>query len=187
MKITRTETNIIVHSEYNSEFVTHARNLAGRWDDTQKSWIFDIRNEADVLQACYLAYGEDGVRNNKCSVKITLPNGYYVDQGTICFFGRQIARAFGRDSGAKVFPGVVIKEGGFSSGGSAKHWTTRALKGTVLILRDVSRPMVEMAIKEGIEDVEIEILPAQVNPDVLHRERDALLARLAEINAQLGE
>lgn len=186
MNITRTETHIIITAEYNSEFVSHARNLAGRFDDKTKSWSFDIRDEADVLEACYLSYGEDGIRNNKCDVKITLADGYYVDKGTITFFGRQIARAFNRDSGAKIFPGVSIKAGGFNSGGSARHWDTRAQKGTVFILRDVSRSLVELSISsEGYPDALIEILPAAVNPTALQAEKETLLARLSEIQSLL--
>lgn len=195
MKIIRNDKHIAVQAEYNSVFVEQARNLAGRWDDKEKVWVFDIRDEADVLQACYFAYGEDGIRTNKCDVQITLPTGYSVDKGTICFFGRQIARAFNRDSGAKVFGGVVVKAGGFGSGGSSKHWTTYAQKGTVIVLRDVSRDLVKMeASHETYGDAIIEILQSSTSVSrpaadraALEAERAALLSRVAEINKQLGE
>ena len=193
MKITRNEKHITVQAEYNSVFVGQARNLAGKWHDQDKTWVFDIRDEADVLQACYHAYGEDGIRTNKCDVQVTLPTGYSVEKGTICLFGRQIARAFNRDSGAKVFGGVVVKAGGFSSGGSAKNWVTRAQAGTVFVLRDVSRDLVEMeASHDTYGDAVIEILQTTVSSKpvadraALEAERDRLQARLAEINAELG-
>ena len=193
MKITRNEKHITVQAEYNSIFVEQARNLAGKWNDRDKTWVFDIRDEADVLQACYHAYGEDGIRTNKCDVQVTLPTGYGVDKGTICFFGRQIARAFSRDSGAKVFGGVVVKAGGFCSGGSARHWATCAKEGTVFILRDVSRDLVEMETDaETYGDAVIEILNTTASSSrpaadraALEAERDRLQARLAEINAEL--
>lgn len=185
LKIERTDAHIIITSDYNTVFVHAARNLAGKFHDIKKSWYFDIRDEADVLEACYLAYGEDGIRSDKCNAKITMPNGHYADKGTINILGRPIARAFGRDGGAKVFDGVIIKQGGFDSGGSMKNWTTRALRDTVIILRDVSHPLVlqeqDRLAEEGLN---IEIL-ADINTQKLIEERERLLARLAEINTAL--
>lgn len=188
VKITRTETRITVTSEYNKEFVARAHNLAGTFDSATKSWSFDIRDEADVLEACYYCYGEDGYRQHLCDAEIHLPNGYYIDRDTINFFGRPVARAFNRDSGAKIFDGVVIKTGGFGSGGSMKHWTTYAEKGTVIVLRDLSLPLVEMTRGKYGDDVVVEIINqnksiiGQVDVADLNAEKTRLLARLAEID-----
>ncbi|WP_304333718.1 hypothetical protein [Conchiformibius steedae] len=184
VRIERTDSQIIITAPYNAEFISHAHNYAGKFNAETKAWSFDIRDEAYVLEACYLAYGEDGVRYNKCDVQITLPNGYSVEQGTIVFFGRQIARAFGRDSGAKLFDGVVVKKGGFTSGGSRKDWTTCARKGTQIILRDVSLPLVEWETDaETYGDAVVEILGGERD---LQAERAELLARLAEIDSLMG-
>ena len=192
VQIKRTDTQIIVIADYNKEFVRQAHNLAGKFNAYDKSWGFDLRDEADVLEACYLCYGDDGYRYSLCDVQISLPNGYYVDKDTINFFGRPVARAFGRDSGAKVFDGVKIKEGGFQSGGSAKHWVTCAEKGTVIVLRDVALPLVEQM---QYDDVVVEIInrdvrqptPQNLDKATLIAEKAELLARLVEINAVLGD
>jgi hypothetical protein len=44
--------------------------------------------------------------------------------------GREVARAFGRDSGAKLGPDVVVRAGGFHSGGSRKNWRITVKDGT---------------------------------------------------------
>ena len=191
INISRTDTHIVVKSIYNKEFVAKAHNLAGKYNDRDKSWSFDIRDEADVLEACYLCYGEDGYRSNLCDVQISLPEGYFAYQDTINFYGRPIARAFGRDSGAKLFDGIKIVEGGFDSGGSMKNWTTRALKGTVIVLRDVSYPLVTSTTFDEDENVHVEIIShteSGITADQadLVKEKAQLLARLAEINAVLG-
>ena len=187
VNITRINTHITIKSPYNSVFVQYAKKLAGKFCGTTKSWSFDIRDEADVLSACYLAYGEDGVRSNKCDVQITLPTVYYVKQGTIIFFGRPVARAFDRDSGAKLFDGVVIKSGNFTSGGSSKDWDTRSEAGTVIVLRDVSRPLVERDIEQKTYgNAIIEILDTTPSRTLLEQEREQILTRLAELNIALG-
>lgn len=186
MIIKRAEQQIIIHAPYNTQFISFARNLAGKFDPKTEEWHFDIRDEADVLEACYFVYGKDGVRNNICDVKITLPNGFQEYQGTITFFGKQIARAFGRDTGAKLFSGIIIKKGGFTSGGSLKNWTTCAMVDTVFVLRDISRPLVEYSIEKNIYNgAFIEILPSVREKEQLEAERKLILERLAQINAEL--
>lgn len=184
VRIERTDSQIIVTAPYNTEFISQARNYAGKFNAETKAWSFDIRDEAYVLEACYLAYGEDGVRYNKCDVQITLPEGYDVHQDAIVFFGRKVARAFDRSSGAKVADGVVIKQGGFTSAGTRKDWVTRALKGTQIILRDVSLPLVEWETDaETYGDAVVEILGGDRD---LQAERAELLARLKEIDSLMG-
>lgn len=196
VKIERTDEKIIITSPYNSVFVEQARNLAGKFNDSKKAWVFDIRDEADVLTACYLAYGDDGYRYSICDVQINMPDGYSVWQNSIKFFGRVVARAFGRDSGAKIGEGVKIVEGEFKSGGSFKNWRTVANEGTVIVLRDVSLPLVEAYIDELKEEnqhnIEVSILnkteytsPTAQDVDLVKR-REALLAELAEIDRQLA-
>lgn len=185
--IERTTKHITVKSDYNIYFIAAARNLAGKFDKINQSWVFDIRDESDVLEACFLAYGEDGVQKDQCDVKITIEKSYYADKDAIHFLGRPIARAFGRDSGAKVYGGVIIKQGGFDSGGSAKNWTTKALPNTTIVLRDVSHPLALHEQKKLLENgIKIEIL-LDKNKQKLIEEKERLLARLAEINAELEE
>lgn len=187
VQIKRTENHIIIKSPYNSIFVEKARNLAGKWVALNEAWQFDIRDEAEVLEVCYFCYGEDGIRYNKCNVQITFITATYADKSALKVLGYPIARAFGRDGGAKVSDGVLIKNGGFDSGGSAKNWTTRVKAGTVIVLRDVSKPLVQAFMDS--DDYEPESMTIEILEEYqdLLAEKERLLARLAEINVQLGE
>ena len=190
IQISRTEKQISVQSEYNKVFVDLARNLAGKWNESNKSWGFDIRDEADVLEACYLAYGEDGFRQNFCDIKMTLPSGMESEDHTLILFGRRIATAFSTSVPVKWASPVVVKAGAIVCSRRYRDEIVEVEAGTAIILRDLSRPLVDKCISENTYgDAVIEILPdmrasARAN---LIAERDALLARLAEINQLLGE
>lgn len=187
VQIKRTENHIIIKSPYNSIFVEKARNLAGKWVSLSEAWQFDIRDEAEVLEVCYLCYGEDGIRNSKCNIKITFVEAAYANKSALSILGYPVARAFNRDSGARLSDGVLVKSGGFDSGGSMKNWTTKAKAGTVIVLRDVSKPLVQAFLKS--DDYEPESMTIEILEEYqdLLAEKEHLLARLAEINVQLGE
>ena len=190
IKITNTGGKITVTSPYNSLFVDEARRLGGKFQKDQ--WCFDARDESAVREACYRCYGDDGIRVDQVDVRITAPNGLSAGRAPISIFGRTVARAFGRDSGAKVGDGVVIEAGGFSSGGSAKNWGTRAEAGTTLILRDISAQLVK---EYSGDDLVIEVLAERKEVRVdddrrplvdLMAEAEQLTEKRARIDARLA-
>lgn len=182
VKIETTDETISVTSEYNSEFVDAARNLNGKWK--APAWVFDIRDEDDVRAACMKFYGEDGLTKDKVDVKVTFIEDHFVNRGPISISGKVIAKAFGRDSGAKLGEGVVLKEGKFRSGGSVKNWETKADAGTVVIVRDVSRAVAESTPHKRMK-VEIISSTSSVEKDALKAEKEKLLARITEIDSLL--
>lgn len=181
---------IMVKSEYNPLFVQAARKLGGKWFSPH--WVFDSRDEDDVRGLCLEVYGCDGLTEPELvSVQVTIPedcNAVGGRQDSIYLFGRIVARAWGRDSGAKLGEGVVVKKGNFSSGGSAKNWNTSVEDGTVFILRDVPKTLVE---KHDNEAFVVEIIEEQVKEEKnekkesLIAEKEALLKRLLEIDSAL--
>ncbi len=186
MKIAIVESKVYVTADYNSAFVAQARNLGGKW--ANPSWVFDARDEVAVRAACLECYGSDGLTADLVDVRITIPEDCRAvggGQGPIELFGRTLARAFGRDSGAKLGEGVVIEQGGFSSGGSMKNWCTTVKDNTVLILRDVSAALVAKHDNEAFL-VEVIAHQNQINRDELNAEREKLIARLAETDALLA-
>ena len=191
IKITKTsDGKIAVESPYNSIFVDEARRLGGKFKD--QKWVFDARDESAVRESCFRCYGDDGVRLHQMDVRITAPDGLFADKTNISIFGRTVARAFSRDSGAKVGDGVVIEAGGFSSGGSAKNWGTRAEAGTTLILRDISAQLVK---EYSGDDLVIEVLAERKEVRVdddrrplvdLMAEAEQLTEERARIDARLA-
>jgi hypothetical protein len=50
---------ITVASPFNPDFTTGAKGLAGKWDGTQRRWVFDAKREAEVRALCVTVYGTD--------------------------------------------------------------------------------------------------------------------------------
>lgn len=104
--------------------------------------------------------------------------------------GRTIARAYGRDTGAKAGDGVIVDAGKIDSAGSAKNWKTVAREGTVIRVLDVPRATAEALCAADHQAYRVEIVgdagPVAVDRESLAAERNRLLARVVEIDAILG-
>jgi hypothetical protein len=99
------------------------QDLGGKWDSEEKCWVFPdyVSDKVEDLEKY----------NDLIPVEITINDDIYESQDAITLGGQEIAKASGRDSGARVCDGVSVIEGGFSSGGSIANWKTTAMAGTV--------------------------------------------------------
>jgi hypothetical protein len=187
VKVSRTSTQVFVESPYNSLFVAKAKKIGGKFSGGV--WEFDIRDSDRAVALCKDVYGSDGVTSDTCTIRVHFTGTYMSGTAPIEIGGFSLAKAFGRDSGAKLFPGIVVLEGGFDSGGSVKNWSTVAPEGTIALLRDFPRHRAEeyaespphFKIKVTIED---ERPPVDVS--ALTAEKDRLLSRLLEIDELLS-
>lgn len=180
---------------YHPNFPARARALGGKFVDTTsggKAWAFDARDEERVRAICLDIYGTDGTPTDTVTLRVTALADMYEAAGSIYVAGRVLARAFGRDSGAKLGEGVVHLSGKMpNSGGSVRNWRTTVADGSVFEVRDVPRRAALEFIAEHADSCKwhAEIVGEEpVDPKAeLRAERDKLLARLAEIDAALGE
>ena len=134
--VDETSDEITVRSPFHPLLPKKARLIAGDWDGNV--WTFDRREEAKVLKLYKDVFGyEKGGKT--VDIRVTLAEGGYLSAGTtgLMLAGRQIGRATGRDTGAKVGEGIIFETGEVTSGGSAKNWTTRTTDGCVFIIRDL--------------------------------------------------
>lgn len=148
---------------YHPAFPKRARNLGGVWRDP--AWFFDPRDEQRVRALCLEIFGDDGASPVELvTARVSFAESWAGEEHQgLYMFGRKIAQAFSRDSGAKIGKQVVVTAGeGFNSGGSRAHWRTTVIAGTVFEVRDVPRRAVEQeVIPEDMRDrVKIEILDA---------------------------
>lgn len=176
---------LVVRSPYNTHFIEMAELAGGRYQGGD--WVFDARDEQRVREICMDAYGNDGIRADTCTVRVEFDRDDDAHADSIQLAGRPIAKASGRDSGATLSPGVVILEGGFTSGGSSKNWTTRVKdKKTVVLIRDFPREKAQRCIDKG--EAWIKIVPGvnDLYHDALKLERERLIARLAQIDVILS-
>jgi hypothetical protein len=190
LSITKTASEVHVQSPYNALFVKGARLLSGKFSGGV--WTFDVRDEDRVRSLCGDVYGSDGVISNTCTVRLEMPRGASATREAIDFYGFTLARAFGRDSGAKISEGIVVLEGGFYSSGSVKNWATMAKDGTVVLLREFPRHRAQRIVsgEEKSEwpgwTVTIEDERPPVDIQALEDEKARLLSRLEEIENTLS-
>lgn len=176
---------IRVWSPYNPTMVKRARGLAGSFEGG--TWRFATRHEEQVRELLRDIYGTDGTPTPRVTVRFPATSDLLKEltHGTYSAFGRPIARAWGRDSGAKLMGGVVCLEGGFYSGGSMKNWEIYVRNGTVIEMVDVPEPLAMRAAAEYPDDVTI-VRVAPVDRSALEAERARLQGRLAEIEALIA-
>lgn len=182
--ISQTQTTVSVTSPFNTEFVAKARKLGGKWNSS--AWVFDARDEERVRELCREYYGSDGISEQTCTLRISYVDGAGAYQGPLTVHGRVIARATGRDSGAKLGESVIVLSGGFGSGGSAKNWTTYAHDNTVVLVRDFPRAVAERLVLDKPGKYAIEPETAPIDRGKLVEERALIAKRLAEIDALLA-
>lgn len=182
-----TSTTISVKSPYNSKFVEAAHKLNGKFD--RGTWAFDARDAQRVRDLCFQIYGDDGVRKDQVTLRIEWLKGTGATCDSLQAHGRTIARASGRDSGAKLGEDVVLLEGAFTSGGSMKNWSTDVSTGTIVLVRDFPRAAaLELVAKESAyRKYSIEEEAPIVDREALMAERQKLQLRIVEINTLLGE
>ena len=191
IQIQKTTDHMSVVSPYIPSFPPAARNLGGKWNPSAAAWIFDVRDEERVRDLLMEVYGTDGSPETGAdlvTLRVTLNQDWAARTDPLYLAGRCVARAYGRDSGAKLGDGVVVVAGRFTSGGSVKNWNTVGRAGTVFEIRDLPRAAAGKAA-ESFERGDAQIIePSQPDRKAqLMEEKAVLLARLAEINAEIGD
>lgn len=142
---------IAVFTPYTSRFVKKARDLQGEWSDTRKAWIFHQEELCDVKNALLKIYGEDGATPVEyCTLHITNYNKSVSLKG-VELFGRSIAYATGKRSGAKISDDIIWLEGEYNSGGSNAYWETIITNGEFKI-KNFPITLINKKVKDAIEE-----------------------------------
>ncbi len=138
---------IVARTPFNGTFVSGARRLAGKWSGD--AWHFPASQEERVRSLCREVYGTDERGADLVTLQVRFPELHQAERRAVFIAGREVVRATGRDSGARLGDGVVLVSGEVGSGGSVKYWTTRIDPGTTLEVLDVPRPAAEAAVAAG--------------------------------------
>ena len=173
-----------VRAPYHPGWPKEARNLGGRW--AGGAWVFDARDELRVRALADEVYGTDGGPGAEDTVTVRIPVGDVRGErggqpATRYRYGRKSATRGGRDEERRLGDGVLLVSGGFEdSAGSHNYLQLGPLDGTFVEVRDLPR---SVAVQHDLEIV------GDGGPDheALRAERERLHARLAEIDAVLGE
>ena len=180
-----------IHTPYNPDFVAAIKGIgSARWNSSARAWNVagpDIDAARAVMRE---VYGESDLPDETPRVKImmTFVDEAWAGRGAVTAFGRTLASASGRDSGARVGEGVCLVKGSIDSGGSMKNWSSVVRKGAVFTLT-VPQDIFDRQRADWDGVAEIEVLPSEAGDRKaqLLEEREKLLARLAQVEAELKE
>lgn len=174
--VENSEGRIIVSTPYHPEFPKYAKLLGGKWNSGQKTWSFDIRDEAGVKDLLKDCYGTDGsTKPELVDAQLTL-TGTGADQ-VIWFAGRKVAQRFSRDAPVRLGEQVVVTDGEFCSGGGSRNYPRVTWIGNSIAfeVRDIPFLLVLKEQKEG-RDIKI----VRKHPESQKEEQD-LIAQAKEI------
>ena len=184
---TAADGSLEVHSPYHPDFPAAARALGGRWRPSRRTWVFDGRDEAVVgdLLARLFGWSPDP-SGEVVTVRVTLSRAN-AGGAEARLAGRVIARRPGRDEAVVLGAGVVVVGGAFApSAGSRQHPALIDSDGVVTLeVRDL--PVEALTAARELEWTRAGG-SGGAGPDraALLAERDALLTRLAELDALLA-
>lgn len=176
-----------VLTPYNASFVAKIKRVGGkRWNGLEKCWEIPT-SEIDTVRGYMMdVFGEtDLAEGEKVTIQVKFNSDAEKCCESITLFGKTLARAYGRDSGATVGEDVTLISGTITSGGSMKYWTTVIREGAVFKVRNVPRAALE---KDTGLDVDIEVLETPgLDRAALEEEKAKLLSRLEEIEKLLAQ
>ena len=189
MKITNLKNGkIAITSPYNPDFIRKIKKAGGRWNPADKTWDIDERSIDTARAIMREVYGQDDLPQELVNVKVTVGDYPIIgDRAPVTLFGRVVASAWGRDSGARVGDKVSFEKGGARSGGSVKNWDTRIAPESVFTIYDVPKLAADEKIGWNDDFGIFEVIENGNKKEALLKEKEALLKRIAEIDTLLNE
>ena len=176
----------LITSPYNPDFISKVKLMGGKWDAVRKVWKVEENLIEDVRSIMREVYGRDdrGELSGTCTVIVSFSEDVDGYKSPVTVFGRVIASAYGRDSGAKVGEGCAFLEGRPESGGSMKNWRTTVPAGSKVKIMDVPKCILsDTSLPDGASFM---VVDDEINREALLEEKENLLKRLKEIDRLLG-
>ena len=178
-----------VQTPYNAEFVTKAKNLGGKWDTLSKSWIFSESVLDYVKEILIQIYGVTGETTYQTCTLIVKNYSAEIMNNAVVLFGRTIAKASGRDTGARLGDDIIWLSGNYTSGGSTKYWKTIVENATFEIqdfpVERTKFEDVQQAIAEGWVEIKGAAAQKRSKAEIL-AEISTLEEKLANLKAELN-
>lgn len=184
MKIDIKDSTAYVYTPYHPGFVKDIKTIGkARWDSVDKCWTVPAATVDRVREIMMEVYGETDLPDvsKRVTVRVQFLEEVERECEPLVLFGKIIATAYNRDSGARPGDDVVLIDGELKSGGSWKYWKTIVSEGTVVEVYDVP----EAALWDGNWFTYEIVEKKGIDREALEAEKKKLLARLAEIEALL--
>mgnify|MGYP000042066791 FL=1 len=181
-----------VYTPFNKNFAKKMRAMNGTWNGS--AWVVNTMFVSAVREIMRNVYGYDDTDTDiqTVTLRIVFLENQSAYHDGIRMFGKTIATAYSRDSGAKLGADVALIKGSICSGGSVKNWNTEIDRDTVINLYNVQVIMYEKE-KDSYnpEEIKIEVVEDEetggADTDRLREEKERLLKRIAEIDELLSD
>lgn len=184
IQLTIVDDKVKVITPYNEGFVNKCRNLRGTFK--AGAWWFDDSIVDYVREAMVQFFGTTGETAFETCTLLIKDFSDTESRGPVVLFGRTIARAFGRDSGARLANDIIFISGNYDSGGSVKNWSTRIEDATFEIhkfpIPSIELPEVRKAIDEGW--CEVKYSKKKRDPELILKEIEELKSRMSELEKE---
>lgn len=129
---------LAVYFPFDESAKDRIKNLGGKWNGIERCWKVPAALESEVREVLRETFGTDGSQPvNMLTLRVTALEDVEVYTEPVTCCGKVLARAYGRDSGAKVGDDVALISGNIASGGSRKNWKSIVRKGAVFKLLNV--------------------------------------------------
>lgn len=186
MKIKIEDGLAFVHTPYHPDFVKKIKSCSSaKWDATRRAWQIKAEQVPIVRKLMVDIFGESDIptEGKRFDVQLEFHTSVSAWHEGVYLLGKCLARASGRDSGARPGDGVCYIEGGCSSGGSMKNWTSIVDEGSIVILYDIPESLI---LKEKCQEgIDYKLIERNPNEDELKAEKNRLMARIKEIDTIL--
>lgn len=168
-----------------------AHETDGKWNASDKSWMFDKRDRSKVEDICvklfnYLKAGDK-------TVTIQFPGTLLTyNDNAVELLGSKIAYRPGRDSRVRMVEGCVLLQGKFkSSSGSMRYPDVGDVEDLVFEYRNFPESRLSELDSIAWKDAENEecwykVIDNSIDVEALKAEKEALLKRLNEIDKLLN-
>ena len=180
--ITTEGDSIFLTAPYNAAANRGYRNAGGKWQPERKAWKFKAKDIQLVRGVLNEHFGYTDEVTETVDVRVYVrdwEDGNH--ENTATFAGRIIAVRRSRDADVALGRDVLLIKGSFDgSGGSMRYPTIDANKDVIVEVRGVP------AGHRDLGEDNVEIVEHRVDVEALQVEREKLLARIAEIDAQLA-
>lgn len=186
IEIKEQDEKLRVYSPYNPEYVRELKSQisGGKFDYSDKAWVLPLEAKETVEGLLQKHYGYSPENIKICTVIITANETLYGDQDSVRCAGFPIARATGRDSGAKVCENVYLLSGDINSGGSVKNWTTKVKENAQFKITKFPESSLE---KIDSDKWSYSVIQEKSQKEKLEEKKAKLLSTLAEVEKQLKE
>lgn len=187
VSVQRDGDNLLVDTPYSEEFVTdlkrHVPRDMRKWDADKKVWRVSVKAESSLLAILREVFGyAPGER--PVVVELLALRTINSDSTVVVVAGKKICSSSGRDSGAWVGPGVVLKSGKIGSGGSRNHPSVWIEEGSIFETELFEDAIMRINLAEW--EVRKTVSGDQSEEEQrLLAEKQQLLSRLEVVNLEL--